>query len=232
GDGNSTYPGTGIISIPSGITYTYIIDLDLGRLITGGRVVLWNYEEGGSPQVTTELNVRLSRQDLPPSASADWDFAIIGLDPPDGNYHLDFTPRTFRWIRLELHVTNTNPNPQDFTLSSEGLDAIEVPIYAVDAALFTENGSTQVVTGGGMAQEESILPNNNAYQPDAGGLKVPNDSGSYSQKLFFWGTLTETEWTESIPDWGYIAYVYDSNLSSSPPPSLPPSVSLVSLKRK
>lgn len=232
GDGNFAYPGTTTISIPSGITNTYIIDLDLGRLVTGGRIVLRNYEEGGSPQVTTELDVRLSRQDLPPYYPADWDFAIIGLDPPDDNYHLDFTPRTFRWIRLELHVTNTNPNPQDFNLSSEGFDAIEVPIYAVDAALFSENGSIQVVTGGGIPQDESILPNNNAYEPESTVPRTPSDSGSYSQRLFFWGTLTETDWTGSIPDWGYIAYAYDNNLSSSPPPSLPPSVSLVSLKRK
>ncbi|GAI90480.1 unnamed protein product, partial [marine sediment metagenome] len=177
--------------------------------MTGGRIVLRNYEKGGSPQVTTEVDIRLSRQDLPPYYPADWDFAIIGLDPPDGNYHVDFTPRTFRWIRLELHVTNINPNPQDFTLSSEGFDAIEIPIYAVDAALFTEEGTLEVVTGGGMAQDDTILPNNNAYEPDSYGLKEPSDSGSYSQRLFFWGTLAETEWTESIPNWGYIAYAYD-----------------------
>jgi len=228
----STYPGTETISIPAGDTRTYTLDLDLGRLVTGGRIVLRKYEKGGSPQVTTELDVRLSRQDLPPYYPANWDFAIISLDPPDGNYHIDFTPRTFRWIRLELHVTNTNPNPRDFDLSSEGFDAIEVPIYGIDAALFTEDGTLQVVTGGGVAQDENILPNNNAYQPDTYGLKEPSDSGSYSQRLFFWGTLAETEWTGNIPGWEYIAYAYDDNLSSSPPPSLPPSVSLVSLKRK
>jgi len=227
-----TYPGTGIISIPSGITNTYIIDLDLGRLITGGRIVLWNYEEGGSPQVITEVDIRLSRQDLPPYYPADWDFAILGLDPPDGDYHIDFTPQTFRWVRLELRVENTNPNPQNFTLSSEGFDAIEVPIYAVDAALFTEDGTLEVVTGGGVAQDESILPNNNAYQPESTEPRTPSDSGSYSQRLFFWGTLAEPEWTGNIPGWEYIAYAYDDNLSLNPPPSLPPSVNLVSLKRK
>ncbi|TKJ47828.1 hypothetical protein CEE34_01590 [Candidatus Aerophobetes bacterium Ae_b3a] len=225
GDGNSTYPGTATISIPSGIVNTYIIDLDLGKFVTGGRIVLWDYEDGGSLQIKTTLDVFLSRD------GTTWNTVLTG-ENPDGNFPLDFTPQTFRWIRLELQVKNDHPQPQDFNLSSEGFDAIEVPIYAVDAALFTENGTIQVVTGGGVAQDESILPNNNAYQPDAGGLRTPSDSGSYSQRLFFWGTLTETEWTESIPGWGYIAYAYDDNLSLNPPPSLPPSVGLVSLKRK
>ena len=225
-DGVLTYPGTGIISIPSGITYTYIIDLDLGRLITGGRIVLWDYLDGEGPQIDTTLDLFLSRD------AASWNTAIVD-ENPSSNYHLDFTPQTFRWIRLELKVENNHPLDQDFDLSSEGFDAIEIPIYAVDAALFTQDGTIEVVTGGGVVQVEDILPNNNAYEPDADGeIKVPSDSGSYSQRLFFWGTLAETEWTDSIPDWGYIAYAYDSNLSSSPPPWLPPSVSLVSLKRK
>jgi len=221
----STYPGTETISIPAGDTRTYTLDLDLGRLVTGGRIVLWGYEDGEGSQIDTTVDVLLSRD------ATTWNTVLSGKDP-SGNYHLDFTPRTFRWIRLELHVTNTNPNPRDFDLSSEGFDAIEIPIYAVDAALFSENGTIQVVTGGGITQDESILPNNNAYEPESTEPRTPSDSGSYSQRLFFWGTLTETEWTESIPGWGYIAYAYDSNLSSSPPPSLPPSVSLVSLKRK
>jgi len=226
GDGNSTYPGTGIISIPSGITKTYIIDLDLGRLVTGGRIVLWGYEDGGDQQIDTTLDVLLSRD------GTTWNTVLSG-ENPDEDFHLNFTPQTFRWIRLELQVKNNHPQPQDFNLSSEGFDAIELPIYAVDAALFTEDGTLEVVSGGGVGQDKSILPNNNAYQPEStGGLRVPGDSGSYSQRLFFWGTLAETEWTGNIPGWGYIAYAYDDNLSSSPPPSLPPSVSLVSLKRK
>ena len=87
-------------------------------------------------------------------------------------------------------------------------------------------------TGGGVPQEESILPKNNAYQPDVGGLKIPSDSGLTQRRLFLWGTLAETEWTGNIPDWGYIAYAYDDNLSSNPPSSLPPSVNLVSLSKK
>ncbi|KKK82587.1 hypothetical protein LCGC14_2801900, partial [marine sediment metagenome] len=221
GEGTSTYPGTETISIPSGVSNTYIIDLDLGKLVTGGRIILWGYQDGEGSQIDTTLDVFLSRD------AANWDSATVD-ENPSGDYHLDFTPQTFRWVRFELEVENTHPTQdQDFNLSSEGFDAIEVPIYAVDAALFTEDGSLEVVTGGGMDQVESILPNNNAYQPDADGLKVPSDSGIYSQRLFFWGTLTETEWTESIPDWEYIAYAYDDNLSSSPPPSLPPSVNLV-----
>ena len=225
GDGSYATLGTATISIPPDTTLTYTLDLDLGRLITGGRIVLWDYLDGDGPKIDTTLDLLLSRD------AATWN-TVLTEEDPDGNFPLNFTPQTFRWIRLELHVTNINPNPQDFDLSSEGFDAIEVPIYAVDATLFTEYGTLQVVTGGGIGQDASILPNNNAYQPDTYGLKEPSDSGSYSQRLFFWGTLTETEWTESIPGWGYIAYAYDDNLSSSPPPSLPPSVSLVSLKRK
>jgi len=224
-DGNHATPGTGIISIPSDTTETYTLDLDLGRLVTGGRIVLWNYEDGESEHIDTTLDLLLSRD------AASWNTAIAGEDPSE-DYHIDFTPQTFRWIRLELHVTNGNSDPQYFNLGSEGFDAIEIPIYAVDAALFAEEGSLKVVTGGGVVQVEDILPNNNAYEPDAGGPKTPGDSGSFDRRLFFWGTLTETEWTESIPNWGYIAYAYDSNLPSNPPPALPPSVNLVSLKRK
>jgi len=227
GDGNSTYPGTGIISIPPDTTLTYTLDLDLGKLVTGGRIVLWGYEDGEGSQIDTTLDVLLSRD------AASWDTAIIDENPSE-DYHIDFTPQTFRWIRLELHVTNGNSDPQDFNLGSEGFDAIEIPIYAVDAALFAEEGSLKVVTGGGVFQVEDILPNNNAYEPDAGGPKTPGDSGSFDRRLFFWGTLAEEEWTGSISGWNYIAYVYDSNLSdpSNSPPSLPPSVNLVSLKRK
>lgn len=222
-----TYPGTATISIPAGDTNTYTLDLNMGRLITGGRIVLWDYEEGGSQHIKTTLNLLLSRD------GTAWNTVLSGKDP-SGDFHLDFTPQTFRWVRLELQVKNSHSNNTlDFDLSSEGFDAIEVPIYAVDAALFTENGSIQVVTGGGIPQDASVLPNNNAYQPESTGeLRTPSDSGSFSQRLFFWGTLTETAWTGTISGWQYIAYAYDDNLSSSPPPSLPPSVSLVSLKRK
>ncbi|MBA7714927.1 hypothetical protein ES703_123959 [subsurface metagenome] len=197
----------------------------MGRLITGGRIVLWGYKDGESGQIQTRVDVRLSRD------AASWNTAIAGEDPSE-DYHIDFTPQTFRWIRLELHVTNENSDPQDFNLGSEGFDAIEIPIYAVDAALFVEEGSLKVVTGGGVVQVEDILPNNNAYEPDAGQPRTPSDGGSTSRRLFFWGTLAETEWTGIISGWEYLAYVYDSNLSSNSPPSLPPSVNLASLKRK
>ncbi len=219
------YPGTATISIPSDSTNTYTIDLDVGRLVTGGRIALRGYEDGEGQQINTTLDVLLSQD------GTTWNTVLAG-ENPDEDFHLDFTPQTFRWVRLELKVENTGPKPRDFTLASEGFDAIEIPIYAVDAALFTEDGSLEVVTGGGMAQDESILPNNNAYEPESTEPRTPSDSGSYSQRLFFWGTLAETEWTGSIPEWGYIAYAYDSNLSSHSPPALPSSVNLVSLRRK
>jgi len=225
-DGTPSFPDTLTVPIPPDTTKTYTLDIDLGRLVTGGRIILWDYQDGEkSGKIDTTLDVLLSRD------AADWN-TVLTDENPSGNHHLDFTPQTFRWVRLELKVKNIHPNEQDFDLSTEYFDAIEVPIYAVDAALFTEDGALEVVSGGGVAQDESILPNNNAYEPESTEPRTPSDSGSYSQRLFFWGTLTETEWTESIPNWGYIAYAYDSNLRSNSPPNLPPSVNLVSLKRK
>ncbi len=230
---NTSVTDVGLTSFAPDETKTYTVDIDLGRVVTSGRIVLWDYQNESEAQLETTLQVWVTRDDSPPSSSSDWDEEVLPLQemPTSDSYNMDFIPRAFRWVRLNLEAHNRHGTQQEFVLSEERLDAIEVPIYAVDAALFTENGSLEVVTGGGMPQDESILPNNNAYQPD-GGLKEPSDSGSYSQRLFFWGTLAETEWTESIPGWGYIAYAYDDNLSSSPPPSLPASVSLVSLRRK
>jgi len=237
-DNNYTSPTESVLTpFEPDETKTYSVDIDLGRVVTGGRIVLWDYQNESQAQLKTTLQVWVTRDDSPPSSSNDWDREVLGfIDVGTDLFHnIDFIPCAFRWIRLNLKAHNEHATQaQEFDLSEERFDAIEVPIYAVDAALFTEDGTLQVVTGGGVGQDESILPNNNAFQPEStGGLRVPSDSGSYSQRLFFWGTLTETEWTgNNIPGWGYIAYAYDPNLSSSPPPSLPPSVSLVSLKRK
>jgi len=235
-DNNYTSPTESVLTpFEPDETKTYSVDIDLGKVVTGGRIVLWDYQNESQAQLETTLQVWVTRDDLPPASSSDWDEVVHPSQdvPTSASYSVDFTPRTFRWIRIDLEAHNEHQSqPRDFDLSTEYFDAIEVPIYAVDTTLFTENGTLEVVTGGGVAQDESILPNNNAYEPDTYGLKEPSDSGSYSQRLFFWGTLAETKWTESIPGWGYIAYAYDDNLSLNPPPSLPPSVNLVSLKRK
>ncbi|MFQ6067564.1 MAG: hypothetical protein ACE5K3_09850, partial [bacterium] len=216
----------------------YTLDIDLGRVITGGRIVLWNYQDAEDyvANLETELEVWVTRQDSPPSTSANWNQKVLPLqDVPTGDsFNIDFTPRTFRWIRLNLRAHNTDGvNPHDFDLSNERLDAIEISFYGIDAALSAEEGSLGMVTGGGVNQDETILPNNDAYKPpDAGGLKPPSDGGTSSRRLFLWGALAEEELTGRVWGWNYITYVYDSNLSSNPPPALPPSVNLVSLKRK
>ncbi len=236
-DGNNTsVTDVGLTSFAPDETKTYTVDIDLGRLVTGGRIVLWHYQNESQAQLETTLQVWVTRDDSPPSSSSDWDREVLGFIDVDTDpfYNIDFIPCAFRWIRLNLKAHNKyGTQTQEFGLSEERFDAIEVPIYAVDAALLAEEGTLKVVTGGGVNQEESILPNNNAYEAlDTGGLKTPSDSDTFSQTLFFWGTLAEAEWTGVIPGWEYFAYAYDSNLSSSPPPSLPPSVNLVSLKRK
>jgi len=228
---------SGLTSFVPDETKTYTLDIDLGRLVTGGRIVLWNYEDADGGQLETSLQVWVHRDDPPPAYSSNWDLEVLQF--PDGDHissrphSIDFTPRTFRWIRLNLQAHNKHETQtQEFDLSEERFDAVEIPLYGIDAALCAEEGSLKVATGGGVNQEDTILPNNDAYEPlDAGGLKTP---GGTNGRLFFWGTLAETEWTGSVSGWNYIAYVYDSNLSdpSNSPPSLPPSVNLVSLKRK
>jgi len=225
----------GLTSFSPDETKTYTLDIDLGRAVTGGRLVLWNYQNAEGGLLETKLQVLVTSDDSPPGDSGGWEKEVLSLEdvPTSDHYHIDFTPCTFRWIRFNLQAHNKHASQsQDFNLSTEGFDAIEIPIYGIDAALCAEERSLKVVTGGGVNQVEDILPRNNAYQPDVGGLKIPSDSGSTERKLFFWGTLAETEWEEVVLGWGYIAYVYDSNLSSNPPPSLPPSVNLVSLRRK
>jgi len=235
-DGDQVRPTESVAtSIDPGDPKEYTLDIDLGRLVTGGRVVLWGYEDAKEAQLDTDLEVRVTRDDIPPAASGDWNLirAFADVDPK-GNpfYNVDFTPSTFRWIRLTLRAENTGPNPREFNLFEEGFDAIEIPVYGIDVALCADEGSLKVVTGGGVNQTDSILPNNNAYEPDVSSPKMPSDSGSFPQRLFFWGTLAEEKWTGSVPGWSYIAYAYDSNLRSNSPPNLPPSVNLVSLKRK
>jgi len=224
----------------------YTLDIDLGKLVTSGRVVLWNYkdaEDAYPSNLKTELEVWITRQATPPDNDSDWDKKILPYTDVDTTpfYTIDFTPQTFRWLRLNLLAHNIDTTSEyTFDLSKECLDAIEVALYGIDACLFAENGSLKVITGGGVNQDSSILPNNDAYKPeDSGGLKIPSGSGTSTQDLFFWGTLAEhsqepiNEWAEKWPD---IAYIYDFNLASNPPPdwikTLPSSVNLVSLRRK
>ncbi len=231
---NYTSPESGSTSFAPDETKIYTLDIDLGKLVTGGRVVLWDYEDADHAQLETKLQAWVTRDDLPPSDSSNWDEQVWNTDVPTADSHsIDFTPRTFRWIRLNLQAHNKHEiQPQVFDLSEERFDAVEIPIYGIDAALCADEGNLKVVTGGGVDQANSILPNNNAYEPNGGGLKRPSDSGSFPQRLFFWGSLAEEEWTGSVTGWNYVSYVYDSNLSSHSPPSLPSSVNLVSLKRK
>jgi len=235
-DTDYTSPASGSTSFAGGETKTYTLDIDLGKLVTGGRIALWNYQDGDGGQLETDLQVLVTRDDPPPATSSSWDLEVLpfsDVDPkPEPYYNIDFIPRTFRWIRLNLRAKNTHPESRNFDLSQERLHAVEIVFYGMDAALCADQGSLEVVTGGGIDQTNTTLPNNNAYQPYAASLKAPSDGGSFPQRLFFWGTLAEEQWTGEISGWNYISYVYDSSLSSYPPPSLLPSVNLVSLKRK
>jgi len=130
------------------------------------------------------------------------------------------TPSTFRnFSRIRLTATGggTGTEPAGWI----EVDAIEVPITNMDRlAIFAENGSWYVIAGNGASE------NNDQQEPFT--LNVALSEQNFEDMSKWDGTdplLREATWND-------ITYTYDSGLKSNSPPSLPPSVNLVSLTRK
>jgi len=223
------------VTLPADGEKTYTLDIDMGKLVTSGRIALWDYKDAEETNLKTKLEVLITREDDPPADDSSWNqiltYTNVGTTSP---YLINFIPKTFRWIRLNLRAHNTDDSSEHtFDLSNEQLDAIEVALYGINACLFAENDSLKVVTGGEVDQDNSILPNNDAY-------KTCGTPSGTDGNLTFWVTLAECfhepidEWTGTgaSSKWPNIVYTYDSALASNPPPHLPPSVNLVSLRRK
>ena len=124
-------------------------------------------------------------------------------------------PLSFSRIRLTAIGGGAGDDPVGWI----EVDAVEVPITDMDrTAIFAENGSWYVIAGNGASV------NNNQQEPFS-------LNGALSQEEL----EKMTKWTDGSggeADWDQITYVYDSDLVTTPPPALPPSVNLVSLKRK
>jgi hypothetical protein len=126
-------------------------------------------------------------------------------------------PLSFSRIRLTAIGEEVEESPWVWI----EVDAIEIPVRGMDnSVIFAENGSWYVIPGDGSSGDNN--------QPVEFPLTV---SAALSQEK-----LEEmSKWNDGSGgegDWDQITYVYDSDLLTSPPPALPPSVNLVSLKRK
>lgn len=143
-------------------------------------------------------------------AGPDPDPITIVLETPS-------TPLSFSRIRLTATGSGIGEGPAGWI----EVDAVEIPITDMDEiAIFAENGSWYVISGNGASE------NNDQQEPFT--LNVAISEQNFEDMSKWDGTdplLEEATWND-------ITYTYDSSLKSNPPPSLPPSVNLVSLKRK
>jgi len=130
--------------------------------------------------------------------------------------------RVFRYLRISLEGDEDADDDQ----GSLSIDSIEITLEGVEGgvAVFSEQENWAIIPGNG------VNPSNN--QP--AGLPL-TFNGAFSEQR--WEEKSKWDGTVSgdgQANWPNTIYRYDSNLSdpSNSPPSLPPSVNLVSLKRK
>ena len=191
------------------------------QIVTTDRIVLRGCEYDVYADNTLSLSVEVDLGD------GDWRSASFVSGPPfpingpasGSDPAIVFaTPSDFRnFSRIKLTVTGggTGSNPA----GSIAVDGVEVPIADMNrTAVFAENGSWYVIPGNGTS------PYNDQQEPFT-------IRGALSQE-----ELEETDkWNDGSPggeaDWDRITYIYDSDLVTTPL-AFPPSVNLVSLKRK
>lgn len=139
---------------------------------------------------------------------------LIGpIGPPKENKILDHgSPVTFQYIKIWLHITST------------AADVFQLQRIVVE------------LTGGGTEEEGTLdgKPYINAvsYAQEESWAVIPGNGTAYAIRIG--GCIAENKQEDDsnwLPDWDGIHYVYD-DLSSNPPSHLPPSVNLVSLRRK
>jgi|GEM_PF-1624575 len=130
--------------------------------------------------------------------------------------------RVFRYLRISLEGDEDADDDQ----GSLSIDSIEIILEGVEGgvAVFSEEANWAIIPGNGV--------NSSNNQP--AGLPL-TFNGAFSEQR--WEEKSKWDGTVSgdgQADWPNTIYRYDSNLSdpSNSPPSLPPSVNLVSLKRK
>ena len=141
--------------------------------------------------------------DTTPSIAGDEQFGS-GHSTEISNDDVDFerTGGSYTFRYVKLWLDNADPNP--LNSYSVYFDAVEIPLTSVNAVCFAEDKSWAVISG--------------------------NMSG---YPFAMNGGIAENQFEESSnwsANWPGIAYTHDSSIGS--PPALPPSVNLVSLRRK
>jgi len=193
------------------------------QIVTTDRIILRGCEYsvgiGNTLDFTAEVDLGGGNWQLLTSAPT---FPIYGPanSGPDLTIILETssTPLSFSRIRL---TARGGEIPGETGMDPAGwikVDAVEIPIRDMDRmAIFAENGSWYVIPGNGASAY------NDQQEPFTLG-------GALSQEEL----EDRTKWNDGSgeADWSQITYVYDSDLATTPPPNLPPSVNLVSLKRK
>ncbi len=192
-------------------------------VLTTNRIILrgCNYEIYENKTLGFTAEVKLEEGDwqsltiisIPPFPT----FPISGPDSGSGTIVLETpsTPLSFSRIRLTATGEGTGTELAGWI----EVDAVEIPITNMDKmAIFAENGSWYLIAG------NEALGNND--QQESFTLNVAISEQNFEDISKWDGTdplLQEATWND-------ITYTHDSTLASNP--ALPPSVNLVSLKRK
>jgi len=191
------------------------------QIVTTDRIILRGcaYEVFTDKTLNLSVDVDLGDGDWQPTSFVSSpSFSISGPSSGSVPEVVFDTPPTFRsFSRIKLTATGegTGMDPAGWIQ----IDAVEIPITDMDGiAIFAENGSWYVIPGNGTS------PNNNQQEPFSLSVAI---SEQELEKMSKWN-----DGSTGDADFDQMTYTYDAGLVTVPPPSLPPSVNLVSLRRK
>ncbi len=181
---------------------TNIAVLDLGQSVTTDTVRL---KKLNFPAAGASLTLEVyGSNNTTPSIAGDEQFGS-GHSTEIDNIDVDFerTGGSYTFRYVKLGLENTH----DLDSYSVNFDAVEIPLTSINAVCFAEDKSWAVISG-----------------------NVGQDG---SDEIALSGGIAENQFEESSnwsTNWPSITYTHDSSIAS--PPALPPSVNLVSLRRK
>jgi hypothetical protein len=141
--------------------------------------------------------------DTTPSIAGDEQFGSGYSAAIDDDVDFKRTGGSYTFRYVKLELENTH----DSIFYSVNFDAVEIPLTGINAVCFAEDKSWAVISG-----------------------NVGQDA---SDEIAVSGGIAENQFEESSnwsTNWPSITYTHDSSIAS--PPALPPSVNLVSLRRK